>query len=303
MTTIQHLLRTLILTSIFLLAACGKKAPDGPSSPTLERAALMQLAFPGWSAKGATHDQKLFISGKLTGTSDKQGQPMDEVSNERVDPAFVVRLSDDDATLVIRENRIDVNGNIADCNACTVEYGSIQFHRYDDRWYLSNRQDVFTDVGSMGAGDSREIVKLSQHAYALKLGSYAMNMGEENNVVDLYELTPDGPHALLGKGGIYLSGNNEDAVASCSEPPLKDRNKPLFADDQSDCYRVESKWKLDATGETPGDLILEFSGFIRIQDQDKQYRYHHVDSRQTWHYQGGKYVVASGINPMDQVGH
>jgi hypothetical protein len=300
MTLLTSLFRASTPLLCLALAACGKKTPDGASSATLERAALMQLAFPGWSEKGAGHKQTLLVPGSVSGETDANKKPVDVSYDELVDPEFVVRLTDDDATMIIRANRLEDNGEIQECHACGVDYGAIQFHRYDDKWFLVNRQNVFTTAGSMGMGDSPEIIKLAQHVFALKLGSYYMQMGEETNSTQLYELTPSGPRDLVKKW-LQLSADNEGMVADCSEPSAKDRNKPLPEEDQSECFKIDVRWSLDATGETPGDLTLQYTGFTRLQGDDNLYRYHHVNDKTVWRYQGGQYVQVSGTNPFDQV--
>lgn len=290
----------LFLTSCLLLAACGKKTPDGPSSATLERASLMQLAFPNWVAKGPTQKQALHIQPPNSRQVDKQGKAVEETVEELVTPEFVVRLSDDDAAMIFRGQRLDDEGKPDICPACDVEFGAVQFHRTEEKWYLVHRQDVFASAGSMGDGATPEIIKLSQHAFAFKLGSYQSQSGEEYNQTELYELTPNGPHQLMDKG-VYLFADNEGMAVNCAEPSAHDANKPIPEEEQQNCYHFDSKWQLDAQGETPGDLILQFTGFTRMQDKDKQYRYHHVDTQQIWHYQDGKYVVTSGTNPIDKI--
>ncbi len=283
-----------------ILAACGKKAPDGPSSATLERASLMQVAFPGWTANGPAQKQKLHVPEKFSSATDAKGKTVEEVIDEQIDPEFVVRLADDDATLIFSGHRLEDDGQPQMCQACGVEFGAVQFHRVDGNWYLTNRQDVFTEAGSMGSGVSPEIIKLAQHVFALKLGSYEMQSGDESQVDGLYVLTPTGPRDVLEKG-VFQFANNEGMAVNCQEPSARDKNKPLPEEEQQECYHLDSKWHLDATGETPGDLTLQYAGFVRTQDKDKQYRYHHVDTKQIWHYQDGKYVAVSGTNPIDKI--
>lgn len=295
---IQH---GFILTAFLLLAACSKKTPDGPSSPTLERASLMQLAFPGWAEKGPGHKQKLLVPASKSGVTDANKKPIDVQVDELVDPEFVVRLADDDATMIIRANEIDDNGEIQGCHACGVDYGAIQFHRYDGKWFLANRQDVFTTAGSMGMGDSPEIIKLAQHMFALKLGTYYMQTGVQTNSAELYELTPSGPHNLLKKSLDFSADN--DGMADCTEPSTKDWSKPVPEKDQSECFKIDVKWSLDAKAETPGDLALQYTGLTRTEGDDKLYHYHHINEKLVWRYQAGQYVQIAGANPLDGITH
>lgn len=305
MNAFTHLLRSrsslrfLILLAPLLFAACSKKEPDAPSSTTLERASLMQLAFPGWAASGPSQKQKLHITADFSQKTDAQGKAQDDIEERSLEPQFVVRLSDDDATLIFRSHKLDEHGEVDLCMGCVVDYGAVQFHRRDDKWYLSNRQDVFMATGDRGSGDTPEIIKLAQHVFALKVTEVAEQMGEEDDMVDLYELTPAGPHELLDKN-ITGSYNIDGATpVDCTDPTVLDKGKEFKPEEDTQCAHIDMKWHLDASAETRGDLTLKFSGLVRNQGKDKQYHFHRIDAQQVWRYQGGKYVVLSGENPVE----
>jgi|GEM_PF-5250930 len=291
-------LRFILLSTLITLAACSKKAPDGPSSATLERASLMQLAFPGWAASGPAQKQKLHVPADQSRATDAKGKQVAEVVDEVVTPEFVVRLSDDDATMIFSGLRGDLQTGSDACIPCGSDYGTAQFHRYNGNWYLTNRQDVFTSVGTIGGDGDPEMIKLAQNVFAVRMTTITGSMGETTNSAELHELTPTGAHMLVN---VTQAADFEGMSGTCKEPPASKQNMPLSEEDQNDCFHVSAKWLLDTKGATPGDLILQFSGFHRTEDKDNQYRYHHIDNKQVLRYQNGKYVVVSGTNPIDKL--
>jgi hypothetical protein len=303
MITLKRMWRISILTPCLflclLLAACSKKTPDGPSSPTLERAALMQLAFPGWTADGAGRNWKLHVPSALFGPITAKNQPEDAIWDEQVDPEFVVRLSDDDATLIVLEQPLNDNGQVMDCHGCRVNYGAVQFHRHDGNWRIANRQDVFAIGGQADVGNFPKIIKLSQHAFALKIDTSYAQSGEAASWIELFELTTRGPRDLLDGKEITLNIDDDGMVGDshCNGPAPKDGKIARTEDEKSECFHIDGKWMQDAKGETPGDMIVQYTGLKRTQDGDNLYHYHRVNERLVWKYQDGKFVLVAGKDP------
>lgn len=291
-----------------LLAACSKKAPDAPSSATLDRTALMQLAFPGWAEKGGVRNWRLRVPPELSDEVDANKKPKEYFFNAQLDPEFVVRLSDDDASLIVLEQPLAEDGQIFECHGCRVDYGAVQFHRRDGKWFIANRQDYVGEGGQMDVGNFPKIVKLSQHAYGLKVDMFYAQSGMELHSTELFELTPNGPRAPLSMplsvnddGALRFADDDSGATVNCEKMPSKKQTQHFIMNGDFECYHLDAKWSVDDKGETPGDVIVQYKGLIRTEDDDKVHRFHPINERMVWKYQDGKYVHVSGVDPTKKL--
>lgn len=286
-----------IFVVVALLCACSKevKAPQGPSAASLDRKALMQAVFPGWTAKGKAQLQNLQVRREVANSISSQDKGTGPVAGaELVKPLFVVRLADDQAVMVTETHQADEHGAPDDCHACSAGFGAYQFQRDGERWVLTKRDDVFVYAGSHGTA-SANVIKLASNMFALAIESGGCWQGYCGSWLDLFELTPAGAHSLTGKA-INVSADNGGASTACDGAEEADAEEGAV--NATGCFQVQGKWAIDASGPLPGALTLSFTGSTRNVENGKLQSARSVDGTQVLKYQAGKYVVVSGVNPV-----
>lgn len=267
--------------------------------------ALMQIAFPGWTAKGKGRLQTLHVRREVMNTispqspKDKSVGPLD--SEELVQPLFVVRLAEDQAVMITETHQPDEQGEPDTCHACSAGFGAYQFQREGERWRMTRRDDVFTYAGSNGAA-SASVVKLAASTYALATESGGCWQGYCGSWLNLFELTPKGAQALTDKA-IRLSAGNGGARAECdhetqTKAGAAEEREPASAEG---CYEIDSKWAIDAGGPLPGALTLNFKGSRQAAVDGKLQPEKTINDQQILRYQAGKYQVVSGLNPVPEL--
>jgi len=296
---------SVLLLCACLLCACSKAAPQGPSSTTLERKALMQIAFPGWTAKGRGQLQTLKVRREVMNSispqaaTDKSVGPVD--SEELVKPLYVVRLADDQAVMITETHRPDEQNEPDTCHACSAGFGAYQFQRDGERWLMTRRDDVFTYAGSNGVA-STSVIKLAASVYALAVESGGCWQGYCGSWLNLFELTARNAQALTDKA-LRTSADNSGARAECdhdasAQAAAGAEGEPASAEG---CYEIDGKWAIDAGGPLPGALTLTFTGSRRVAQDGKLQAAQGIHDIQVLRYQSGRYVVASGQNPVPEI--
>lgn len=287
--SIRHLpsaalwLATLILCA---LAACSE--PPVPHASSLDRKALMPIAFEGWQPSKAGRLQL------IPEATQSKGKKAEEVFLQvSIEPIYVVKLDESHAVMLTEAQSVDEKNQPEQCHACPSYLGAYFFARDEQGWRLSSRQDIVAEIGGNGHMGKTSIVKLGDQGYVFSSEWGSCWQGYCGDWLKLVALRPDAA-SVLGEA-IPLSANNSGAHPDCSEPATA-RQTADGPDDQpaSDCFDVRSTWKAE------GDLIkVSFQGeFIDVDDDGRQKPPRPVRNQATYAVNKGKLVLQAGENPV-----
>lgn len=249
MPALQHFaMRSLFLITCLILSSCQKA--ELRYSASLDRAALMLLAFPTWQANGPGLVQQV----DLSATANDKHNTQPPATRAEITPIYVVRLDETHAALLTNTRAIaeDIQRPYT-CHMCPGFVGAYFFEHDANGWRMTARQDAATQSGVEGDIGTTSIAKLSDGHYALASEWGSCWQGYCGTWLVVLGLEP-GKAALLSRG-IPLSAENDGARGACSaldSPPTEDENK-------HECFDVRSKWKF-----LQGRLLVNFDGRLSL---------------------------------------
>lgn len=240
----------LFIALSLLLTGCQKAEPK--YTPSLERAGLMSLAFPGWSDTDSGRRQTVDLSA-IANSKVNPGSMKSDVL-----PMYVVKLDDTHAAMLTEVMPGGAENNV--CHACSRVIGAYFFSKDNSGWRLTDRQDAVATSGVEGNIGDTAIVKIEDGHYALTSawGScWQGYCGQWLVVVGLKE-----HHASVLAEGIPISAENDGAFGSCAaiDSPAEEDEVSLH----NECIEVHSKWKFQGKR-----LILNFQGRLRPVDDSR----------------------------------
>lgn len=242
----------LLITLAFLLSACQKA--ETKYAPSLERAALMPLVFPGWSDTDNGRRQTV----DLSAIASKKNEPNPSAVPSDISPIYVVQLDGTHAAMLTEVMPGGEENN--SCHACSVIVGAYFFSKDNSGWRLTGRQDAVATSGVEGNIGTTGIVKISKAHYALTSVWGSCWQGYCGEWLVVVGLEKDRASVLAD--GIPLSAGNNGAYGSCSaiDSPAEEDEDSLH----NECIDVQSKWKFQGNR-----LILSFQGRLRPVDGNR----------------------------------
>lgn len=239
----------LIMLSL-LLASCQKA--ETKYAPSLERAGLMSLVFPGWSDTDSGRRQTVDLSAIAT-TKDDPGSVQSDVL-----PMYVVKLDDTHAAMLTEVMPGGEENNV--CHACSRVIGTYFFSKDNSGWRLTGRQDAVATSGLEGNIGDTGIVKISDGHYALTSAWGSCWQGHCGEWLVVVGLEKDRASVLTD--GIPISAGNNGAFGSCTAIDSPEEEDDLSL--HNECIDVQSNWKFQGNR-----LILNFQGRLRPVDGDR----------------------------------
>jgi hypothetical protein len=263
----------LVAASVFLLLACDRA--EQTHAPSLQRAELMQLPFPGWKAQGGARIQTVDLS---------------ENTRAEVQPLYVVQLDDTHAALLTQTAPVDERDEPFSCHACALTVGAYFFERDDKGWRLTSRQDDAVESGLQGNLGTTGITKLADGHYAFTSEWGSCWQGYCGTWLVVLGLEP-GKASVLSSG-IRTSVDNEGAYGSCSA-----LDNPKAADAEAlshECLDIDSTWKF-----VNKRLHLHFTGRLsELDDKGARKPTQKIAQDAEYAIVQGELQLVQGTNPV-----
>ncbi len=275
----------LALASAAFLCACQKA--DIPHSPTLDRAALMRVAFPSWQSADQGKIQQL----DLSATASAKNKADAAAVLTEVTPLYVVRLDDTHAAMLTQALPVDDSNKPMDCHACSGTIGAYFFEHDAVGWRLTQRQDAVAQSGVEGNIGRTNISKLGDGHFALSAEWGSCWQGYCGSWLVVVGLVP-GKATLLAPG-IPLSAENDGAYGACSAlDNAQDDSKE--SEDAHECYDVSGKWQFQGNR-----LLVNFEGRLGELDANgKPLPVKKVAQQATYAIEPTRMVLQAGNNPV-----
>jgi hypothetical protein len=287
--------RCVLIATSLLLAGCPKSQVR--YSETLDRNALMVLAFPGWAPTGSEKIQ----STDWSITTDAPGEAVAKaVTQAEVSPLYVVKLDDTHAALVTQVLPVDENNRPYDHPASSGTIGAYFFEHSAAGWRIANRQHSVATSGAGGNIGQTGVTKLGEGHFAVTAQWGSCSQGYCGRWLVVVGLQRD--RATLLNSGIALSVNNDGAYGACS---ALDNPAPVEEDAEEDpeedtevqnneCLDIQSQWKFRGNR-----LLVSYEGRLRQLDEHGEFLpIKKIQEQAIYEATRGELTLISGSNPI-----
>ncbi len=271
------------MVGLLTLASCNKEE-EIPHAATLDRTALMAVAFPDWKAS----DGKTIQAIELPINSGGKQAPTGSKTRSEILPLYVVRLNESQAVMLTQALAVDSSGEALACHACPGYVGAYSFTRYPAGWRLTARQDAVTTVGLEGTLGKTQIVRFGENGFLFSANWGSCWQGYCGQWLALLSLQPD--RAIPYAPDLLLSAENTGAHEECDSSP----GSAAISDPVHPCFDVKGTWKIQ------GDrLVANFLGHRTDLDPDgKQLPTKTINQRAIYRVEKERLVLESGENPV-----
>lgn len=271
------------MVGLLTLASCSKEA-EIPHATTLDRTALMAIAFPGWQASDGKAVQPI----ELPMNGGGKQAPGESKTRSEVLPLYVVRLSESHAVMLTQALAVDSGGEALACHACPGYVGAYSFTRYPNGWRLTARQDAVAAIGVNGSLGETKIVRTGENGFLFAADWGSCWQGYCGQWLALLSLQPD--RAIPYAPDLILSAENTGAHEECGSSP----GSAATSDAAHQCFDVKGTWKIQ------GDrLVANFLGRRTDLDPDgRRLPTKTIKQRAIYRVEKERLVLESGENPV-----
>ena len=289
------------LSLVFTLPACGH--PKEPHSASLERRALMRLAFAADKVAAPKDIHPITVTEVKYSASGSITSVHQEVRRAQIAPVFVVKLDKTHAVMLVTSQFVDENDEVWACHACFVLLGAYFFTHDDQGWKMTHRQDDVTSLGVEGNPGSLAVSRFGANRYVFTAEWGSCWQGYCGSWLNVVGLQADLATDLIGGIPTFAAdvGAHEDCDTRLADNPRSSNASAAdgkVSNDETDaphsCFNVTSKWSI--SGE---QLTVSFTGKIvgndpYVHDLPPQI----VHESSIYALKGNALVLVRGRNPV-----